>query len=230
MTEIPPPPPAQQPLGPAVFGIQEAKPPSGLAITAFILGLCGFIPLLGILLGLIAVVLGIVALAKSRGCGLPGLAIAGILIGAITMIGQPVLLVPALSRAVELANQASCKANLKGIGRAVAMYQTENRSQYPENIEALIEKGLVTADAFNCPSVKAPGRQRSYFHFFPKRSGDARGSTFMICDLKGNHPDGRAVANVSGQVFFLSEEEFQSQLTRPENADFARAMKAEGVE
>jgi hypothetical protein len=132
--------------------------------------------------------------------------------------------------AVEQANQAACRNNLNAIGKAVAMYKVENRNQYPENIEALIERRLAPRSAFNCRSAQIRGRDRGYFHFFPKRGSNVRGSAFMICDLKGNHPDGRAVGNVSGQVFFLSEEKFQSELTKPENADFARAMKDAGVQ
>jgi len=41
------------------------------------------------------------------------------------------LLVPAVRRAIELANQASCKANLNGLGKAFGMYATENRNQFP---------------------------------------------------------------------------------------------------
>ena len=234
MTEIPPPIPVEEPVKPVVVGTPTAQSPTGFATAVFVLGLCGLIPLLGILCGLIAVILGIVALARPCGCARKGLAIAGIVVGAVAVIVQPIamaVMVPAVQRAVELANQASCRANLKGISTAVAMYRGENRdARYPKDIETLIEEGLVTIDAFDCPSAQRLGRQRSRFHFFPKRSGDARGSTFMICDLKGNHPDGRAVAHVSGQVVFLHEEEFQSLLTRPENADFARAMKDAGVE
>jgi len=235
VSEIPPPAPAQAPVEPPVVGTPAYRLPTGIATAAFVLGLCGLIPLLGILCGLIAVILGIVALARSCGCGRKGLAIAGIVIGAVTMIGQPILLVavvtPAVQRAVELANQASCKANLNGISKAVAMYQAEDRNAYyPEDIETLIEKGLITIDAFDCRSAQKLGRHRSYFHFFPKRGSQMSGSTFMFCDVKGNHPDGRAVANVAGQVVFLSEEEFQSQLAMPKNADFARAMKDAGVE
>jgi len=41
------------------------------------------------------------------------------------------LLVPAVQRAIELANQASCRANLSGYGKSIAMYKAENRSRFP---------------------------------------------------------------------------------------------------
>ena len=38
------------------------------------------------------------------------------------------LLVPAVRRAVELANQASCRANLSGIGKGIALYAAEDKN------------------------------------------------------------------------------------------------------
>jgi hypothetical protein len=230
MSETPP--PVQEPVEPVAVVTPTANLPGGLAVAAFVLGLCGFIPILGVLLGLIAVILGIVALARSCGCGKKGLAIAGIVLGAVTMLIQPLvatLMVPAVQRAVELANQASCRANLKGIGTAIAMHRAEDpNGQFPKNMETLIEEGLVTSFAFECPSVE--DGQRSYFWHFPKNQRTS-GSAFLACDLKGNHPgDGRAILNVSGAVNFLREEKFQSVLREPENAEFAAAMEAEGFE
>ncbi|MDP7287371.1 MAG: hypothetical protein QGH94_05205 [Phycisphaerae bacterium] len=112
MSETPPPSPAPIPAAPQVSPIPAAQPPAGFAITAFVLGLCGLIPLLGMLLGLLGIVFGIIALARSCGCRLKGLAITGIVVGAVTIVVQPLLMVPAISRSVELANQASCRANL----------------------------------------------------------------------------------------------------------------------
>ena len=42
------------------------------------------------------------------------------------------LLVPAVQRAVELANQAACGANLNGMGKAIALYRGEDQnSKFP---------------------------------------------------------------------------------------------------
>ena len=59
------------------------------------------------------------------------------------------LLVPAVQRAVELANQASCRTNLKGVGTAIAMSKGEDRnSRFPlvwESGEP--ESAITTTDA-----------------------------------------------------------------------------------
>ena len=104
------------------------------------------------------------------------------------------LLVPAVQRAVELANQAACRANLKGVGTAIAMFKGEDKNaKFPllftsgqpeseiawadaaetlygeggksslktqlagkeaamQNMWVIIDKGLVTEDAFGCAS------------------------------------------------------------------------------
>ena len=98
------------------------------------------------------------------------------------------LVVPAVQRSIELANQASCRANLKGIGTAIAMFKGEDknaklpllwtagnpeadifwpngfkdldelktkligRESAMQNMWVIIDKGLVTEDAFGCPS------------------------------------------------------------------------------
>lgn len=41
------------------------------------------------------------------------------------------ILLPSLSRARELARRSICQANLKSIGNAIAMYQTENKDSFP---------------------------------------------------------------------------------------------------
>ena len=51
------------------------------------------------------------------------------------------LLLPAVGRARELANQAACQANLNGVGKGFAMYMSEYRDKYP-----LLEDTGDTAD------------------------------------------------------------------------------------
>jgi len=41
------------------------------------------------------------------------------------------LLVPAVQRAIELANQAACRANMRGLGTAIAMYKSDSENKFP---------------------------------------------------------------------------------------------------
>lgn len=65
-----------------------------LGIVAMIFGICGFIPLLGALLGLVGVIVGIIALA-TRKVG-RGFAVAGLVLGLMAMLLHVVLVVPVL--------------------------------------------------------------------------------------------------------------------------------------
>jgi hypothetical protein len=67
---------------------------STLGIVALIFGICGFIPFLGILLGLVGLIMGIIALA-TRKAG-RGFAVAGLVLGLIAMLLHVVLVVPVL--------------------------------------------------------------------------------------------------------------------------------------
>ena len=65
------------------------KQTSGLAIASLILGIFAFIPAIGFLLGITALVLGIIALVKTKkdnNTGGKGMAITGIVLGSLGMI------------------------------------------------------------------------------------------------------------------------------------------------
>jgi hypothetical protein len=112
---------------------QAPKATSGLAVAAFVLGICGFIPILGVLLGLAGVVLAIIALARKVGG--QGLAIAGLVCALAGIFFVNILtvaiLLPTLGRARELARQAMCQANLNGIGKGVILYANDNMDRCP---------------------------------------------------------------------------------------------------
>ncbi|GEM_PF-5806073 len=63
----------------------ENKPKAGLAIASLILGIISFVPLVGVLLGIIAIVLGAIGLSniKKQNLGGMGLAKAGIVLGVL---------------------------------------------------------------------------------------------------------------------------------------------------
>ena len=92
----PPPPPPTQPAGPAGYPQQPgdaystpgpyavptaARPKSGLSVTSFVLGLLGCIPVASIA----AIVVGVLALTRKQ--AMRGLAIAGIVLGALWTVG-----------------------------------------------------------------------------------------------------------------------------------------------
>lgn len=82
MTQIPPPPP-MQPTVPN-YGAGAPKKTNGLAIASIITAVVGFcVPVVG---GLAAIILGVLGIRKSRESGGKGLAIAGVVVGVISLI------------------------------------------------------------------------------------------------------------------------------------------------
>jgi len=222
------PPPVAPPSHPAAAWQKT----SGLAVAALVLGICGIIPCLGVLLGLIGIVLGIVALA--RNVGGKGFAVGGIIAGLVgIVIGQALLvsmLMPALNRAREQAKRALCAGNLNGIAKGIIMYGTENQDAFPPNLDVLVRQGKVPRKMLQCPSVERR-RRCDYFYLAPSAKGDDVPDDLLVaCDLRDNHDgEGRNVMYATGYVKWLKEKAFQAELGKPVNAAFAAALrKAEG--
>jgi type II secretory pathway pseudopilin PulG len=120
----------------------EAKKKTlGLAIGSLVCGCFFIIPFLGQLLGLISIVLGIIALiiiAKNKDTlkG-TGLAIAGIILGAIAWIIMPIIgiiaaiAIPNFLKARLVANESSAISTLKTISSAAQTFYVDN-NQYPQ--------------------------------------------------------------------------------------------------
>ena len=200
---------------------------SGLAVTALVLGICGIVPCLGVLLGLIGIVLGIVALARNAGG--KGFAVGGIIAGLVgIVIGQALMVamvVSALTRAREQAWRTPCGRNLSAIGRGMVMYGTANQDAFPPDLDVLVRQRLVPRKMLHCPSV-ARNRRCDYFYLAPSGKGDDVPDDLLVaCDLSGNHREQRNVLYASWSVKGLSEKAFQAELGKPVNAAFAAALK-----
>ena len=109
---------------------EEPPRSRALATASLVLGLCGLLPILGIVTGLTAVILGIIALIQGQG----RLAVGGIVTGILLPLfvnGLFVVLVPTVGRARGLAKRAICGANLNSIGKGIALYQGEFEDSFP---------------------------------------------------------------------------------------------------
>ena len=141
---------SQPPSQPPVPGVPDgATPPrSGLAIASFILGLLFFVPPAP----LVGLVLGIIALSKissARGAiGGRGLAIAGVVLGAVFValmcMAAPMaaILLPTLSRARTQVLATSSKNNLKQLGLGVLMYENDYQVM-PTSLQVLYDEGYM---------------------------------------------------------------------------------------
>ena len=213
----------QPPIGaPAPAGAGAPARGGGLAVAALVLGLLSLIPIIGLLLGLIAAILGIGALAvKTRR---KSMAAVGVAFGVIGMVVTPVVFVSGAFWARGKAKQSICAANLNIIGKGLHIYLAEF-DQVPPEIWTLTQYGT-SPQAFKCPSASS-GRRSDYFFLLPPM--DVPGTTIIACDYRGNHKDGRNILTFQATVKWLSEADFQAELALPENAAFAKALRqAEG--
>ena len=146
------------------LGPQESN---SLATASFVVALVGLI--IPVIPGIAAIVLGIVGISRTRNrnVGGKGFAIAGIAIGATSIVTSLVItgcfmsiLLPSLNRARETANRVKCASNMRQIGLALLQYANDHHGQYPPRLEELILDGNINSNVFVCPDsidTPAPG-------------------------------------------------------------------------
>jgi type II secretory pathway pseudopilin PulG len=123
---------------------EQKKRTLGLAIGSLVCGIFFLIPLLGAVLSLVAIILGIIALntiSKNQDTlkG-KGLAITGIVLGAIGMVIIPIvamlaaIAIPNFLRARILANDRVAEASIRGIAAAAEDYAASHGGAYPMDV------------------------------------------------------------------------------------------------
>ncbi len=235
MTQIPP---SVQPIGDHPAPAAPAQGSRKMAGSALALGICAFIPCLGVITGIIGIILGIVALVK-RKAG-QAMAIIGIVLGGLgILIGQAIgavlvtILVPVVMVAMGDSQKTVCQNNVSVIGRSIEMYRV-NHDKYPADLAELVSEGLISENSLRCPGASKEalrslplkdGREitSGYFYLPPPRDADP--GTMVLCDYRGNHTDWRTVLYLDGTVQLLEEGTFRSQLALPKNAAFADALR-----
>ena len=117
-----------------------------------------------------------------------------------------------------------CDTNLSTLGTGIAIYKAEHHDQYPPDLNAIVQAGT-SAQVLRCPDAKS---NRTCDYFFLPPAANAPGTALIVCDLAGNHPDGRNCLRAWCSVDCLTTEQFQAELAKPENAAFAAGLKAAG--
>ncbi len=131
-------PPMENPYPADAFPVAGA-PRNGLAVAALVVGILSLVLCpIGPVLGLVAVALGIVGLARARNLPAPlsrrGMALAGTCLGiASVVVGGAFLAVfiPELMHARAITMRAVCAANERGIWEGMHIYANDNEGWYP---------------------------------------------------------------------------------------------------
>ena len=190
-------PPAGQPAPAAGAQPPAASPKaSGLAMTSLVLGClglftCGITALVGLILGIIA----LVRINKSNGqLGGQGMAMAGTIVSAVFLLIGPLpaaMLLPALSKAKQKAQSILCMNNMKQLSLGVIMYSSDNKDLFPAGTnwcDAVIPY-VKNPGTFLCPQGK-PG-QRCHYAFNARLVGhetkeiQAPAQTVLIFETDG---------------------------------------------
>ena len=207
-------PPGYEPQTP----MPKRKTP-GIAIASLVCGILSWV-CAGPLAAIPAVITGHMALGRIKrsagALGGRGLAIAGLILGYISIVATVVLLilfftlvVPAMK---EEASKTSCMANLHQIGMACQMYAQNHNGAFPERLSQLYEAGFVDSPAvFVCPSTGA--KIGSPQEIDSKTSYEYRGAApnastaaeppyeaILACDKDGNHRSGKNILYADGHV------------------------------
>ena len=142
---------------------------SRLAVTSLVLGClglltCGVTSLVGLVLGIIA----LVRINKSHGqLGGRALALGGTIVSATFLLLAPILaamLLPALAKAKTKAAGIHCMNNVKQLNLALIMYAGDNKDQLPAGTnwcDALLPYLAQATNVFICPQG-APGERCHY--------------------------------------------------------------------
>jgi prepilin-type processing-associated H-X9-DG protein len=207
---------------------------SQLAIWSLVLSLLGFFCLFcfGFIPGIIT---GHMALSRIKASGGTltgeGLAVAGLIIGYIGAFLSVIaciailagMLLPALAHTRNQSRRATDMNNLKQIGLAVAMYESDHTNQPPSDFQSLFPYvgGTNNLRIFKSPSsdtiIGAPQDVDvwSDYELVPGPTGDDPANEVRAF-TKSRHDDGGNVLFRDGHVQWLSEDEFD-EVTRQES-------------
>ncbi len=149
---------------------------SGLAIASLVLGClglltCGITSLVGLVLGIVALVRINKSGGRVRG---KGLAIAGTIVSAVLLLVMPIaaaMLLPRLVRDTHRVTHVRCMNNVKMLNLGLIMYATDNNDLFPAatNWCDVLKPYVGNESTYVCPSVKSG--QRCGYAFNAKLAG-----------------------------------------------------------
>jgi prepilin-type processing-associated H-X9-DG protein len=192
------------------------------AIYSLCAGIAGLpVPMLGI----VAIVLGLVGLRKARdpSVGGRGLAIAGIVLGIVGTIWTSLMLFDVWGingGSPETANRVKCASNMRQLCMAMTRYADENGARFPDDLGILLAQSDLRPSVAQCPSVArdrpdsglagAPlaawaNANTDYVYLGWGRRVSSDLETVILYELPRDHRgDGANVAFLDGHVEWIS--------------------------
>jgi hypothetical protein len=188
---------------------------STLAIVSFIMGLLCLTCIFWPLLGLPAIICGIIALVKISGSGGrlkgTGFAVTGIVIPAVMIVIMPMalaILMPALNRTKNIAQRVICGTNLKGLGTAMTVYANEYDDQLPpadQWCDLLITTVDVSPKSLVCPTSDAVEGESSYamnINAAGKKLDGLPADMVLLFETDAGKEDGLRNTPINSRIFY----------------------------
>jgi hypothetical protein len=206
---------------------------------------CGVVAMLGCLpVSLVGIVLGIVALVRTKGnpqrYGGKGLAIGGIATGVAGLIIYPLgafMLWPAFMRGMETGMRQVCAANMQQIGHALYAYAQQD-GMFPEKdadwTARLLNAGYIKQEQLLCPSQMAMSGT-SYF-YVPGYGIHSKPTQIILYEYPDAHGgEGGHVLYQDAHVTWLPSPQFEEaidSITLPDGTPYTphKVMWAEDEE
>lgn len=195
---------------------------SGTAIASLVVGILGLISCTGVLLGPVAIVLGILGLSATRASAEPrkggrGLAIAGTITGGLAMLAfvvQLSILLPALNSARDAASRVQAQLVHRNITRELGLEAQQNPAASQLNAEelfALLESNNVLEPAWEA-DYPAPSPGTPIIYLIPEHIGGTANDVVSYDNPANWEGMGGIVGYADGNVTWLEEPAFSNEI------------------
>jgi hypothetical protein len=140
---------------------------SAMAVTSLVLGIlgvftCGITALVGLILGIVAIIKVNNSGGKLSGFGLAlaGTIVSGIFLFMIPLLVLPAMLLPALAAAKQKAQEINCVNNEKQLALAIRIYSGDNTNHFPPAVTwcDAVKTYAGNERVFKCPAANAASR------------------------------------------------------------------------
>jgi len=121
------------------------------------------------------------------------------------------ILVPAVSRAREVAKRSASASNLRHIGLAYHNYAQEHAGKFPDNYQKVIDAKLVSADMFRSPLKPASFGGPSYI-FLPVPESNVAPNTILGYENPEYLREGTNVLHIDASVEWMKPDTFREKL------------------
>jgi len=146
-------------------------------------------------------------------------------VAALAIIFGAATVVPTFSQKREKRLLDSCQMRLLKINQAVDFFERDTAGNPPESLKDLVRTKKLAPEDIRCAA--AANEEVGFFYLpVPGDPRDKPSDKLRACDFAGHHGSKRPILLANGDCKVLGQQEFQELLKKPDNAEFAKKLKA----